>query len=123
MSGLSLRISSYPSPQLRMTRALKFSNTTSEIEMRRRTNSRPRAVRAFRVMPSLLGLVSLKLPEELRVTSIPSGVNPLRRPRSVSGHSTLITWAPSAPSHLVPHGPALTQPKSSTRIPSKARGA
>ena len=124
MSGLSFRISSKPSPQLSITRELKFSSTTSDTEMSCFTMSRPRGERTLTVRLSLLQFVSLKLPLVLRFTSRPWGVvkaPPL--PRSLRGHSTFITSAPSVPSHRAPHGPARTHVKSTTRTPFSAPGA
>ena len=101
--------------------------TMSDMASKRRVRSMPRAVRVFRVMLSLLELVSLKWPLVLRFTGRPSGVPaPVKilSPRvfGLWGHSTLITSAPSAPSHRVHQGPARTQVKSNTRIPDKAPG-
>src|SRR6202040_561331 len=83
--------------------------------------SRPFAVRTLRLRLFLLTLVSLKLPEVLRLTSSGWGVVELgSRPRSFSGHSILMISAPKAPSQRVAHGPAHTQLKSTTRIPARA---
>src|SRR4051795_6116010 len=85
--------------------------------------SRPLALRTLSVRLFLLTLVSLKLPEVLRLTSTSCGVVVLgKRPRSFSGHSILIISPPKAPSQRVAHGPARTQVKSTTRIFSRARG-
>ena len=78
-------------------------------------------VRVFSVMLSLLALLSLKCPAVLRLTGNPSGaLPPVSAPLvlGVIGHSTLIISAPSAPNHLLHPGPALTQVKSRTLIPS-----
>src|SRR5438132_8636018 len=91
--------------------------------MRRLTISRPLGVRTLRLRLRLLTFVSLKFPEVLKFTSTSCGVVELgSRPRSFSGHSILIISAPRAPSQRVAHGPARTQLKSTTRIPSSARG-
>src|SRR5580765_5289603 len=95
----------------------------SETAISRFTISRPLALRTLRLRLFLLTLVSLKLPEVLRLTSRCCGVVELGSlPRSLSGHSILMISAPSAPSQRVAHGPARTQLKSTTRIPSRARG-
>src|ERR1043166_5890114 len=95
----------------------------SETEISRLTISSPLALRTLRLRLFLLTLVSLKWPEVLRLTSRCCGVVELgSRPRSFSGHSILITSAPRAPNQRVAHGPARTQLKSTTRIPSSARG-
>src|SRR5712691_3432293 len=108
---------------LRKTRELKFSITISEMAIRRLTMSRPLGVRTLRLRLRLFTFVSLKFPEVFRFTSTSCGVVELgNRPRSFSGHSILIISAPRAPSQRVAHGPARTQLKSTTRIPSSARG-
>src|ERR1700730_11584485 len=120
MSGLMRRCSSYPRPQLRKTRELKFSITMSETAISRLTISRPFAVRTLRLMLFLLTFVSLKFPEVFRLTSRCRGVVVLgNRPRSFSGHSILMISAPKAPSQRVAHGPARTQLKSTTRVPAR----
>src|SRR5215467_1860199 len=94
----------------------------SEIAIRRLTISRPFGVRTLRLRLFLLTLVSLKLPEVFRFVSRCCGVVVLGSlPRSLSGHSILMTSAPNAPSQRVAHGPARTQLKSTTRTPSRAR--
>ena len=114
------RCSSYPRPQLRKTRELKFSITMSETAISRLTISRPFAVRTLRLMLFLLTFVSLKFPEVFRLTSRCRGVVVLgNRPRSFSGHSILMISAPKAPSQRVAHGPARTQLKSTTRVPAR----
>src|SRR5438477_2185878 len=91
--------------------------------MRRLTMSSPLEVRTLRLRLCLFTLVSLKFPEVLKFTSTSCGVVELGNlPRSFSGHSILIISAPRAPSQRVAHGPARTQLKSTTRIPSSARG-
>src|SRR5690242_2121067 len=93
----------------------------SEIAISRLMISRPFGVRTLRLRLFLLTLVSLKFPDVFRLTSRFCGVVVLgRRPRSFSGHSTLMISAPRAPSHRVAHGPARTQLKSTTRIPANA---
>src|SRR5215468_10408317 len=95
----------------------------SETAMRRLTISRPLGVRTLRLRLRLFTFVSLKFPEVFRFTSTACGVVELGNlPRSFSGHSILIISAPRAPSQRVAHGPARTQLKSTTRIPSSARG-
>src|SRR5437899_7252041 len=95
----------------------------SEMAMRRLTISRPLGVRTLRLRLRLFTLVSLKFPEVFRFTSRSCGVVELGNlPRSFSGHSILIISAPRAPNQRVAHGPARTQLKSTTRIPSRARG-
>src|SRR5262245_64751328 len=95
----------------------------SEMAMRRLTISRPLGVRTLRLKLRLFTFVSLKFPEVLKFTSTSCGVVELgSRPRSFSGHSILIISAPRAPNQRVAHGPARTQLKSTTRIPSRARG-
>src|SRR3954463_12033989 len=85
--------------------------------------ARPFSLRTLSVRLFLLTLVSLKLPEVLRLTSTSCGVVVLGSlPRSFSGHSILMISAPNAPSQRVAHGPARTQVKSTTRIFSSARG-
>ena len=79
-------------------------------------------VRVFSVMLSLFALLSLKCPSVLRFTGNPSGaLPPVRAPLVLGliGHSTFIISAPSAPNHLLHHGPALTHVKSRTLIPSR----
>src|SRR5262245_21300483 len=96
--------------------------TMSEMAIRRLASARPLDRRTLRVRLFLLTLVSLKFPDVLRLTSRFCGVvEEGRRPRSLSGHSILIISAPSAPSQRVAQGPALTQLKSTTRMPSSAR--
>src|SRR5712691_4034552 len=91
--------------------------------MRRLTMSRPLGLRTLRLRLRLFTFVSLKFPEVFRLTSTPCGVVELGNlPRSFSGHSILIISAPRAPNQRVAHGPARTQLKSTTRIPSSARG-
>ena len=108
---------------MRKTRELKFSITISEMAISRLTISRPLGLRTLRLRLFLLTFVSLKLPEVFRLTSRSCGVVVLgSRPRSFSGHSILMISAPSAPSQRVAHGPARTQLKSTTRMPSSARG-
>src|SRR5215468_4899534 len=93
----------------------------SETAMRRLTISRPLGVRTLRLRLRLFTFVSLKFPEVLKFTSTSCGVVELgSRPRSFSGHSILIISAPRAPNQRVAHGPARTQLKSTTRIPSSA---
>src|SRR5258708_36532694 len=95
----------------------------SEIAISRLTTSSLWAVRTLRLRLFLLTLVSLKLPEVLRLISRFCGVVLLgSRPRSFSGHSILMISAPNAPSHRVAQGPARTQLKSTTRMLSRARG-
>src|SRR5215813_11846571 len=95
----------------------------SEMAMRRLTISRPLEVRTLRLRLRLFTFVSLKFPEVLKFTSTSCGVVELGNlPRSFSGHSILIISAPRAPNQRVAHGPARTQLKSTTRIPSSARG-
>src|SRR5215467_10491475 len=95
----------------------------SETAISRLTISSPFGVRTLRLRLFLLTLVSLKLPDVFRLTSRCCGVVVLgSRPRSLSGHSILITSAPNAPSQRVAQGPARTQLKSTTRMLSRARG-
>ena len=102
---------------------MKFSITMSEMAISRLTISRPLALRTFRLRLFLLTFVSLKFPEVFRLTSRFCGVVVLGSlPRSLSGHSILMTSAPRAPSQRVAHGPARTQLKSTTRMFSSARG-
>src|SRR5580765_4276373 len=75
----------------------------SETAISRFTISRPLALRTLRLRLFLLTLVSLKLPEVLRLTSRFCGVVLLGNlPRSLSGHSILMISAPRAPSQRVP---------------------
>src|SRR5215510_7471155 len=91
--------------------------------MRRLTISSPLGVRTLRLRLRLFTFLSLKFPEVLKFTSTSCGVVELGNlPRSFSGHSILIISAPRAPNQRVAHGPARTQLKSTTRIPSSARG-
>src|SRR5205085_707627 len=93
----------------------------SDTAISRLTISSPFAVRTLRLRLFLLTFVSLKLPEVFRWTSRWRGVVVLgSRPRSFSGHSILTISAPKAPSQRVAQGPARTQLKSTTRIPSRA---
>ena len=94
-----------------MTRAEKLSITTSARRARPRTSSRPRGSARFSTM---LCLPRFRLPDS----------PPRRWPKSAaSRRSTLTTRAPWSARIRVATGPATTQVKSSTSVPSRTRAA
>src|SRR5215211_2248948 len=116
--ALRLFKSPYPRHHRSSVPGLKFSTTTSALEIRRRARSCPSSSRKFRVTDFLLRAMMGHQRVRPSLRCLPHS----RMGSPLPGGSTLMTSAPKSARSWPQNGPASKLPISTTRTPSRGRG-